>query len=1340
MGKQSPGSQVAKSSSSSSASSSSNPSADSSMADGTFNWSMMQAEGQKLLQGWANVHRSAQKSDRESNIGEASPSEARTKTSGNVSTQMASSIRLSPTQQSLASPASTSQRRSFSRPNTPSAAGTSFANTTSGTDASYSTPEAADRSATGPTHQVASPIDQDDSIASDDMSYSTPGKMDQSANLSIRPAPSISIVETFSAPIPNASSPVKSAGRLATPASLQSRASSSPDSFQFNSPGANAASPSAQKAARKTAQAQRIFEVHPAPLPSSRFMSSPLATFEPVKPPPSPSKDEASAIRGQQLQRPSSSPAKHGEVSMSKGPKPLDSVLNRSFSATPSKTRSHSSPSSRGSGAHFASVPVSDTPAQPREPTSAVENGSPVSATVQDESIQSERRSVFSRSPIPGRDVSVHDFVDISNDQSNSSSSRSVRQGSPLPTAFNALATRTPSSGEGDAVARLTAVRRTLLEYTSLHNARNTDLAERMTMHHCDASHLRSLLTLELETKSALLEELANSRREAEEAQRECDRLQDESQREKAWQKERDEELQRLVEQLKQQIERRRAAGEASSEVVSAATNGPSQVEQLKAQLSKERHERALERQDLEARLLSSAGREQASSSATAPQVDQADALRTAREALEQDHEVELYALRRAHEEELEAMQDRLDEAQQSSEAGPAKNDRVRELEERLTELHEELQEARQKHKDEAHSVDADVSSTSFTSAKSHKTAMEVELREEVDHLRGELDDLEAKYSQLEADAREVETDLTSELERRTTALNEDLTRASEERDAAQQLLQEAQALVEELQRNNEHLQLAQNQEGQAEIEGLTSRVREADLRVQGLEEEVASLQGLLDEVDRQRKEDFAVQGKLRSTNDRLQREQEELLQTLADLEQDSTAAQTQITQMEAALSDARDDADASNKDVAASSQLQHKLQALESQLKSARDELATLSGLKVEAEQQSSSLSAQLSQTRSRVSALELEVGSRGMTIFKLERGMEKLEREMQNHAMALSAKQQELNMLKRRTKASLTNGQAGMVTSLEPELEEDKENSHVTEILEKGPQATRTRGRRTMDPGQQAAVTTAAAHKEAKQQQLTSATPSAARRAPRPVLASAPTAANQETSSTPCRSSSRASISSMGSSIATSSSKSKHSSYLVDLSKTSLSSVGPVVRSVDASRRRGSVASSDRSIRTDDDEPMSLNELSRLDSDRPEDSRSSRSVNWMSSRPTATTTRSSRPSHSVQSTGSNMDLTLEPKGSEDEEGDVTPTTHSVAPTRRQHDDDASSISSTSSISRKLTSRELQAPKGELSRGEQRRVVVRSRGERERNVEAAHAAMGGGRSRTTRRATQVGL
>ncbi|PWN26147.1 hypothetical protein BDZ90DRAFT_280686 [Jaminaea rosea] len=336
-------------------------------------------------------------------------------------------------------------------------------------------------------------------------------------------------------------------------------------------------------------------------------------------------------------------------------------------------------------------------------------------------------------------------------------------------------------------------------------------------------------------------------------------------------------------------------------------------------------------------------------------------------------------------------------------------------------------------------SVERDHEVRVYSLQRDHEEALE-SLEEQLIEAQRERDDALQRAEGMEEvererdDARQERDDAREERDEACDAreaLSEELAKAQRERDEAVAERDEAadgskgrQASTHEV----EELRAA-NEELSTRLEELIAEREERD---QAHQAALAALERELKQnhdadVEHQRGEAAAKHDQLHAIALRMEQEREELLAAVADMER------TVVTPQEARIAE-----------------LEHQVAEQTKQL-------------------QSSSSSAEAAELQARCDKLAAQVGDRGLTITKLERQNEKLELEIQNHAMALVAKQEELALLKRKVR------KAGLVTPGQTPASLDDgryeaassswEHGAPEEILERGPVPAKARGRRTMD-----------------------------------------------------------------------------------------------------------------------------------------------------------------------------------------------------------------------------------------------------------------------------------
>lgn len=580
-----------------------------------------------------------------------------------------------------------------------------------------------------------------------------------------------------------------------------------------------------------------------------------------------------------------------------------------------------------------------------------------------------------------------------------------------------------------DADTRLSAVRLALDEYLCAHSVRLSVLSQRLDSSSSEASTLRELLSVELEGKGALLREVAGLKWDLEVARREADRAEELRERERSEGERRDEELRRLVEKMRQQVEKRAQAASGGDVFT---TSG--EMMKLREQLEYEKRMREQERRDFEVRLMLAS---RAGSTSVSPSVsrlsasahaactraitkdDKDEAVRLARQSMERDHEVRVYAMQKEHDQALDVLESQLEQAtRQRDDAlgqlqdGFETRQQVAELQEQIVALTDELEEMKQQARERCQG--------------SHVTENTIMLRQQVSKLEGRCQELQEK-------ARTVQAGLTQEMQQQVDGFH---------------------AALEEVEAQREELGARSEQE--------RSHARDAI-------DEAASLREQLEDLTAGMR---TLQEAHQQTITRLQEEARDTQNQRADLalqldavleELDNAAHAQKIGEAKLAEQDEKIKAwQLSAPPVSAMGAMEARVHELSTQLK-----LTELSLEASRAQQQSS---------RQQVSALQREVGDRGLTVSKLQRANEKLEMEIQNHAIALAGKQQELSLLKRRVRrAGLQELVSGSI--LRPTVRDtDKtetgkagrgrpHESIDTQVLERGPLPSRARGRRTMD-----------------------------------------------------------------------------------------------------------------------------------------------------------------------------------------------------------------------------------------------------------------------------------
>lgn len=582
-----------------------------------------------------------------------------------------------------------------------------------------------------------------------------------------------------------------------------------------------------------------------------------------------------------------------------------------------------------------------------------------------------------------------------------------------------------------DVQTRLGAVRLALDEYLCAHSVRLTTLAHRLDSTSSEASTLRELLSVELEGKSALLREVASLKWDLEVTRRQADRAEELREQERIQGEKRDEELRTLVEKMRQQVEKRTA--------LAGGADGPNQevISELRQQLEHEKRMREQERRDFEVRLVlasrtasasPSPPRDRASSSSPSPNAphsvsesfERERVERLARQSVERDHEIRIFALQKEHDQALENLEDELNrvkeeraEALQRLEDVTAREEEVEELKGRLAQLEENERQDR---------------------LQDGNAAIK-----ELESLQQRIEELEEQCEQLRQDARTAENQLTEEMVQKTTELN---------------------ATLQEVEQRRDEL-LRQSEEDHLAMEDLADQVDQAQAIA-------ADLQGKLEaaeEAYRKALEDVQSQQKatkeMELTIGNIDNEREEMLQILHDAEAAVQQQAAQIAELESAAASHREETETSKAEGDAS-----RMHELESQVED----------LKAEMQQAGTQRKA----LQSRAESLERELGDRGLTISKLQRANERLETEIQNHAIALAGKQQELSLVKRRIRRA---GMQDLIPGTESrsmatgsavfdrrqahnnEQRDPMRESGDTQVLERGPVPAKAKGRRTMD-----------------------------------------------------------------------------------------------------------------------------------------------------------------------------------------------------------------------------------------------------------------------------------
>ncbi|CAO1634410.1 unnamed protein product [Sympodiomycopsis kandeliae] len=381
--------------------------------------------------------------------------------------------------------------------------------------------------------------------------------------------------------------------------------------------------------------------------------------------------------------------------------------------------------------------------------------------------------------------------------------------------------------------------------------------------------------------------------------------------------------------------------------------------------------------------------------------------------------------------------------------------------------------------------------------------------------LRAEVQELESRLASLEDERRQIEEELTAEIERRNQAWTEGLEKVEQERDDAFTLLEESDGRIQELetlasslesdlgQRQREAEELREQlEESQASAEKLKQENQELHANAptsskSSSEEEIRELRHQLTDSVAQRQEDLAVRGQLEVSNQRLEDQIRHLENSLAELDELCAAQQTDLDKVEAELKEARDKqseqapAKGDGQDAVNTSITSRN--SLEAEIKLIRLDLDEAIQAKDKATAQISHVEGLLEDMKLRNELLEKEVGDRGLSVSKLQRSNERLEQEIQNHSIALSAKQQELSLLKRKMRFSQTNAGLSMTSNTfssqrnahaaptSNDTRSTVEAEQTTEILEKGPAPRRAMGRRTADP-----LAAAAAVREVKASRL--------------------------------------------------------------------------------------------------------------------------------------------------------------------------------------------------------------------------------------------------------------
>ncbi|CAO1635708.1 unnamed protein product [Jaminaea pallidilutea] len=581
----------------------------------------------------------------------------------------------------------------------------------------------------------------------------------------------------------------------------------------------------------------------------------------------------------------------------------------------------------------------------------------------------------------------------------------------------------TPSMSSGNAQGRISSVRKALDSYLSTHVSQLSSASARLKSSSSEASSLRALLAIELESKAELLRELSELRWEKEKMTRATER--------------RDEELRILVQKMRFQVERRSlvldspgATTSNSDASTSAATRRyHTEIQRLNDDLTEERSLRERDRRDFEVRLYAiRAGSVSPSSSARIGQNSSVDvsisreiekASRLARESSDRDHEIRTYALQQEHETLVQTLRDELDAVKrQRDEAEDNRQSTVQEV----SRMQEELS-----------VLESDVADAE------DQRAVTQELEAQNAHLLRCLEEQERAADQkMEELRRHAATELQRQKEHsqdEVQGLMSELTDRSSQLDAAHGELRKLAERVQSL--TQQHHETA-----------------EAALKHQEhLDREHQSLRAQLAATEAAKVESTSEQQRLSEAMQRLHFEKQELLEQCGRLEAHFLEERSHH---EAAKIDVEKLVDAQQQSLA---KMDAASKADEAALRSAQNQVKVL---------------------ETRIESLEREVGYRGLSMTKLERANSKLEAEIENHAMALMAKQQELALVKRRAKklaASATPasghntppieetavGLAEMQSSTSgQELDDDTAG---TQVLQRGPAPTKAKGRKTLD-----------------------------------------------------------------------------------------------------------------------------------------------------------------------------------------------------------------------------------------------------------------------------------
>lgn len=604
---------------------------------------------------------------------------------------------------------------------------------------------------------------------------------------------------------------------------------------------------------------------------------------------------------------------------------------------------------------------------------------------------------------------------------------------------------------EADALHRLSAVRSALEEFTTAQSLRLGTLSIRLEQDQSEAARLRSLLSNELQSRVALLDEVTGTKLELDRLREESERVKAEREQERLWVGQRDEELRSLVRKLEQQLERRFSASTSSAR--QADSGQDVQAQELKAELERERQARAVERRDLEIRLAAATSSTFPASPNAKAEVGTNDialfdqkaleeAVHRARESIERDHEVKIYRMEREHEEALEALQDQLDraEADRSGASGEQESKQVASLEAEIARLERILQESTDAGDSRAHtSIDK-----SGASAKD-LAKLRIE-KEEAERLAGQrlqiINDLQGDIGRFHG-------------ERATNARQLDsLKDAAQAVDAevVQPLKTEVAALEASVKRLQGEKAAAEGQHQQS---------------AEGFEHEIAQ-----SEEERERAEFLLQESQVEKKN--LEGEMQALKETMAELESESSEQVQRIGELEQELAATREELDSSL--VTASSSRT----SLEAQVRSLQQALELANTTKSSIQTRLVAVEGEVKTLTARNEVLAREASDSDMKRLKLQKANEVLYAEYEKIGIALETKQLEVEMLKRKVRKPELAGEGqkeGTATAVEAlkakrasdivAADRDAEESSAAEVLlEKGPNPLRARGRKTIDP----------------------------------------------------------------------------------------------------------------------------------------------------------------------------------------------------------------------------------------------------------------------------------